>query len=235
MSVPFEPIVLSAILLLPAGASAQLASIPDSLPPGVTAEMIERGEDVFQGRGGCANCHGPLAGGLIGPNLTDGEWWHAEGGYLAIVQQILTGVPQDESTSGVVMPPRGGSQIRDSDVQAVAAFVWTLSHPSVTDSLPTGVTPVMVERGDDVFHGAGRCATCHGSDARGALGPNLTDDTWLHVKGSYLTILQQILMGVSAESSRSGYIMAPRGGSNLTDAEVQSVAAFVWALSRRVH
>jgi hypothetical protein len=29
----------------------------------------------------------------------------------------------------VMMPPRGGSSISDPQVQAVAAYVWTLSHP----------------------------------------------------------------------------------------------------------
>ena len=108
--------------------SAQRASILDSLPPGVTPQMVDRGQEVSSGIGGCANCHGPEAGGLKGPDLTDTEWWHAEGTYLAIVRQILVRVPLDQSTSGVVMPPRGGSQIRDPDVQAVAAYVWALSR-----------------------------------------------------------------------------------------------------------
>lgn len=130
MSVSTKLLALSAVLLLPAGADAQRAQIPDSLPPGVTPQMIDRGQEVFSGRGGCANCHGPEAGGLIGPNLTDTQWWYAEGTYLAIVRQILVGVPRDQSTSGVVMPPRGGSQIRNPDVQAVAAYVWALSRRS---------------------------------------------------------------------------------------------------------
>lgn len=226
-------LISSAAAVAASGVHAQRAPIPDSLPPGVTPQMIERGAEVFHESGGCANCHGPQAGGLIGPNLTDAEWWHAEGTYLAIVRQVLVGVPASQSTSGVVMPPRGGSQIADNDVQAVAAYVWTLSHPTLADSLPAGVTPAMVKRGDAVFHGPGQCAGCHGADAAGALGPNLTDATWLHVKGSYLTILQQIVVGVPAERSRSGYEMSPRGGSNLSDADVQAVAAYVWALSRR--
>ena len=73
--------------------SAQSMSIPDSLPPGVTRAMVERGREVYQGEGLCAKCHGPEAGGYLGPNLTSPEWWHAEGSYLALIRQILVGVP----------------------------------------------------------------------------------------------------------------------------------------------
>jgi hypothetical protein len=31
--------------------------------------------------------------------------------------------------SGVPMPPRGGAPLSDSDVNAVAAYVWAISHP----------------------------------------------------------------------------------------------------------
>jgi cytochrome c oxidase cbb3-type subunit 3 len=222
-----------ASLALPAGLLGQTAATPDSLPPGVTPGMVERGKQIFEGEGLCINCHGPEAGGYLGPNLTDAEWWHAEGSYLAIVRQILVGVPANQSVSGTVMQPRGGSSISDEDVQAVAAYVWRLSHPHAADSLPNAVTPAMLERGDQVFHGPGNCYTCHGDDATGDVGPNLTDEEWLHTKGSYLTILQQVLVGVSAERSRSGVVMPPRGGSNISDADVHAVAAYVWVLGRR--
>lgn len=90
---------LIAVIVTPGVLDAQSLTAPDSLPPGVTFSMVERGEEVFNGSGMCAACHGPLADGLIGPDLTDPEWWHAEGSYLAIVRRVLTGVPLTESTS----------------------------------------------------------------------------------------------------------------------------------------
>ena len=209
--------------------------LPDSLPPGITAEMVLRGKGVFEGDGLCSNCHGADAMGLLGPNLTDSEWWHAQGSYLSIVQQVLVGVTEAESRSGVAMPARGGSNIGEADVQAVAAYVWRLSHPEAEDSLPLGVTPAMIERGRGVFSGQGGCATCHGKGASGAVGPDLTDEQWLHAKGNYLSIVRQILVGVPAERSRSGVIMMPRGGSNISDPDVEAVAAYVWVLSRPQH
>lgn len=221
------------LVLVPGVLAAQAYAVPDSLPPGVTLPMLERGREIFEGVGGCANCHGPLAGGLIGPNLTDSEWWHAEGSYLAIMRRVMTGVPLEESTSGIMMPPMGGARLSDDDVQAVAAYVWTLGHPHAADSLPAGVTPATVERGKVVFQVDGNCAMCHGADAAGNVGPDLTDEEWLHVKGSYLAILQSVLMGVTSENSKSGIEMPPRGGANLSDADVHAVAAYVWVLSRQ--
>lgn len=233
MSLRIAHTVLAALLV--AGASparSQEFSIPDSLPPGVTSDMVLRGQAVFGGAGGCSNCHGPMAQGLLGPNLTDPQWWHAKASYLSIVQRVLSGVGPEESATGVVMPPRGGAAITDADVQAAAAYVWTLSHSTAGDSLPQGVTPGMVLRGEIIFKSDGNCSVCHGDDAQGVLGPNLTDDEWLHAKVSYLSILQTILTGIDSETSRSGIVMEPRGGSQISDSDVHAVAAFVWALSR---
>jgi mono/diheme cytochrome c family protein len=129
------------------------------------------------------------------------------------------------------MPARGGNDISESDVIAVAAYVWKLSHPDA-DSLPLGVTPKIVEMGREVFNGRGDCSDCHGSDAEGDEGPNLTDDEWLHARGSYLSIARQIIKGVPIERSKTGIVMPPRGGSSISDADVHAVAAYVWVVSR---
>ena len=102
----------------------------DSLPPGVTPQMVKEGETVFQGAGLCTACHGQDAKGIpnLGANLTDKEWLHSKGTYDDIVKQILAGVTAAKSTSGTVMPPKGGSSITDGQAKAVAAYVWKLSH-----------------------------------------------------------------------------------------------------------
>jgi mono/diheme cytochrome c family protein len=97
-------------------------------PAGVTPAAIAKGDSLFHKEGNCYACHGTNAEGAVGPNLTDATWIHSDGSYDAIVKQITTGVPQNESKSGIVMPPKGGSSISDEDVKAVAAYVWSLSH-----------------------------------------------------------------------------------------------------------
>lgn len=122
--------VLTAALALaglaaPRPAQAQGA---DSLPPGVTADMVAKGKGIFGGNGLCLACHGPDGKGTIGPNLTDKTWLHSDGSYEAIVRQIVSGIDARASKTGQIMPPRGGSGISDAEVRAVAAYVWTLSH-----------------------------------------------------------------------------------------------------------
>lgn len=100
-------------------------------------------------------------------------------------------------------------------------------------SLPEGVTDAMVQEGQQIFAGAGICAACHGPDATGLIGPNLTDDEWLIGDGEYDQLVAQILQGVTAAEATNPLkaIMPPKGGAGITDAQVRSVAAYVWTLS----
>jgi mono/diheme cytochrome c family protein len=95
---------------------------------GVTPAAITLGDSLFHSKGNCYACHGANAQGAVGPNLTDAEWIHSDGSYDAIVKQITTGVTAEESKSKIPMPPKGGSQITDDEVKAVAAYVYSLSH-----------------------------------------------------------------------------------------------------------
>jgi mono/diheme cytochrome c family protein len=110
-----------------APAEAQQA---DSLPPGVTAKMVTDGGGLFKGAGLCTACHGADAKGVpnLGPDLSDAKWLHSKGSYDEIVKQVMAGVTADKSTTGIVMPPKGGSQLTDDQVKAVSAYVWTLSR-----------------------------------------------------------------------------------------------------------
>lgn len=202
----------------------------DSLPWGVTMEMVEQGKAIFEGPGLCTQCHGPAAEGAVGPDLTDGYWLQAKGSHESIVQVILAGVPEGISSTGTAMPARGGTDIDDGMVRAVAAYVWEKSHPDAM-YLPPGVTGAMVELGERVFLGEGGCALCHGADATGLLGPDLTDDVWLDAKGSYKTIGLIIAEGIPVEASMSGVAMPPRGGSDISAMDIERVAAYVWYLS----
>jgi mono/diheme cytochrome c family protein len=115
-------LVTTLALVLSVGPAAAQA------PAGVTPAAIAKGDSIFHKSGNCYACHGANGEGAVGPNLSDATWIHSDGSYDAIVKQITTGVPQKESKSGIVMPPKGGSTISDDDVKAVAAYVWSLSH-----------------------------------------------------------------------------------------------------------
>jgi len=100
------------------------------LPDGVTPEMVARGETIFNSDGLCYTCHmNGGVGGPLAPDLTDDEWINIDGSYDAIVQTVTTGVPEPQQHPGLMLP-KGGSNISDEDVRAVAAYVWTLSKGS---------------------------------------------------------------------------------------------------------
>jgi mono/diheme cytochrome c family protein len=42
---------------------------------------------------------------------------------------VKHGVPADKSFTGEAMPMRGWTTMNDEDVKAVAAYVWSISHP----------------------------------------------------------------------------------------------------------
>ncbi len=101
------------------------------------------------------------------------------------------------------------------------------------DTLPAGVTPEAIAAGKQIFLSEGLCLACHGADAKGSIGPNLTDQTWLHGAGTYPEIVARVLSGVPSEQSKLGQIMPPRGGSGITDEQVRAVAAYVWSMSHK--
>jgi mono/diheme cytochrome c family protein len=101
------------------------------------------------------------------------------------------------------------------------------------DAAPAGVTPAAIEKGDSIFHKTGLCYACHGSNAQGAVGPNLTDAAWIHGDGSYDFIVATVTSGVPAEKAKGGVAMPPKGGSSISDDDVKAVAAYVYSLSHK--
>jgi cbb3-type cytochrome c oxidase subunit III len=113
------------------------------------------------------------------------------------------------------------------------AFAAVLgARPAMAQS-PAAVTPAAIAQGDSVYHTAGLCYACHGTNGEGAVGPNLTDAEWIHSDGSYDAIIKQITDGVTKEQSKSGIPMPAKGGSTITDAQVKAVAAYVYSLSHK--
>ena len=95
--------------------------------------------------------------------------------------------------------------------------------------VPAGATPADVALGSRIY-GAGTCAGCHGSDAKGTpLGPDLTGAKWLWGDGSVQSIAKIITDGVpNPKEFRSP--MPPMGGTQLSASEVSAVADYIWAL-----
>lgn len=112
------------------GAAARVVTPADVTPANVTL-----GDSLFN-TGSCQRCHGAKGiGGPRGPVLTDNQWDQlATGSFDEIVAVITTGVPKEKikvTTRPNAMNPRGGPmRLTDPQVKALAAYVWTLSHPT---------------------------------------------------------------------------------------------------------
>ncbi|HUQ16141.1 MAG TPA: c-type cytochrome [Gemmatimonadales bacterium] len=116
---------------------------------------------------------------------------------------------------------------------AVAALVGTGPAAAQEKAAPAGVTPAAIAKGDTIFHKTGLCYACHGSNAEGTVGPNLTDAEWLHGDGSYDMIVATVTSGVPAEKAKKGIPMPPKGGSSISDEDVKAVAAYVYSLGHK--
>ena len=116
----------------------------------------------------------------------------------------------------------------------LAVLAAAPARAQTSQALPAGVTPEMIKKGDAIFHGTGLCFACHGADAKGAVGPNLTDKEWLHIKGTYAEIDSLVTAGIPLEKALTGKgPMPPKGGSTISDDDVKAVSAYVWSLSHQ--
>src|SRR5918994_6628127 len=111
---------------------------------------------------------------------------------------------------------------------AVTALVGTGQAAAQEKAAPPAVTPAAIAKGDTIFHKTGLCYACHGSNAQGAVGPNLTDAEWIHGDGSVEMIAATVTSGVPKEKAKSGIMMPPKGGSTISDEDVKAVAAYVY-------
>jgi len=95
----------------------------------------------------------------------------------------------------------------------------TLSAPVTEESLGKLMADPALMNDAKALFGL-RCSPCHGAQAQGVIGPNLTDDAWIHGRGTLTDIYAVIDGGVAAKGM-------PAWGRQLSPIEVRKVAAFV--------
>lgn len=125
-------------------ASVTQAQEEVAVPDSVTPERVLIGNDLFNG-GSCVVCHA-VAGrgsGRWAPDLSDVEWLHSDGDFNGIFDTIFWGVKEEEmaakSPRRFEMHPKGGLAINREQVKALAAYVWTISHPATHPIVSTQV------------------------------------------------------------------------------------------------
>lgn len=94
---------------------------------------VERGAAIYRG-GTCPVCHHwEGQGNRRGPDLTDEKWLHGDGSLAAVRAAIETGFPHGSGRrfrGKYEMWPLGGMELDDSDLDALAAYVWSLHRRS---------------------------------------------------------------------------------------------------------
>lgn len=101
------------------------ATLAQHLPPNTSADLAQQGRELF---GVCATCHGPDARGTqLGPSLRDQEWISITGSFEDIQAVVRNGVAEPKEFP-VPMPRGGAGDFDETQIQAVAAYVYALSR-----------------------------------------------------------------------------------------------------------
>lgn len=120
----------------------------------------------------------------------------------------------------------GTGQGRIADYEAdMAAF--RAAHPQNAGPADPAKLLAIAAKPDEVGEGkalfAKNCAACHAADGGGLIGPNLTDNAWIH-GGKIEEIHATVTNGVLAKGM-------PAWGKLLQAKEVDEVVAYVWTLN----
>lgn len=92
--------------------------------------------------------------------------------------------------------------------------------PTTEELVASARNPEMLEDGKAQY--AKNCAACHGDEGQGLIGPNLTDDRWVH-GGTMTEIYSTIVTGVSGKGM-------PPWGRALAPETLSAVTAYVRTL-----
>lgn len=79
-------------------------------------------------------------------------------------------------------------------------------------------TPEILAKGKLSFKA--KCASCHGEELQGIIGPNLVDEYWIHGQGKLAQIQAVVTQGVAEKGM-------PAWGAMLKEDEIESIVAFI--------
>ena len=154
---PQRPAVLLTALL---GALSVSVAAQDLHPSAYPQADIEYGSRIYAAQ--CATCHQPAGDGIAGVNLRSGKFRNSVSSDQDLARIVTAGIPQ------TAMPP---FKFNAAEVSGVIAY---LRNMNTFD--PASVKPGDARRGQAVFEGKGRCATCHRVNGKGPRSaPDLSD------------------------------------------------------------
>lgn len=101
-----------------------------------------------------------------------------------------------------------------------AAYLEKSANTIDENSVKADNTPTVLEEGKTIFNA--NCVVCHGDKGQGIIGPNLTDDYWLH-GGGINNVFKTIKYGVPEKGMISWE-------KNLNPKQISAVANFILSL-----
>lgn len=125
----------------------------------------------------------------------------------------FTNRPTDHESLQMAM-----EQVKAKQSEFQAANAPVQKGPEMLLALAKDISAV--SRGSQVF--ATRCAACHGQKGEGMVGPNLTDEYWLH-GGAIEQIHNVIEVGVPAKGMLAWKGLMP-------PEEIDAVTAYIWSI-----
>ncbi|MCX2574927.1 cbb3-type cytochrome c oxidase N-terminal domain-containing protein [Pedobacter sandarakinus] len=102
-----------------------------------------------------------------------------------------------------------------------AAYLEKSANTIDENNVKVDRTPPTLQEGNSIFEG--NCKVCHGDKGQGIIGPNLTDEFWLHGGGIH-NVFKTIKYGVPAKGMISWE-------KNLTPKQIAAVANYIISLS----
>lgn len=117
---------------------------------------------------------------------------------------------------------RGMVSEYNAEVDAAKAMYKSTAFDASTASPLTD--QAILDKGKAIFEGTtNACFTCHRNDMGGQVGPNLTDEFWLH-GGAYKDIINSVITGYPEKG------MLPYGtAAKLNNDELIAVTSYIWS------
>ncbi|MEM7199002.1 MAG: cbb3-type cytochrome c oxidase N-terminal domain-containing protein [Planctomycetota bacterium] len=142
--------------------------------------------------------------------------------YLACIFSVFYWLHYHVLGTGPLPPERYRMEMEAAEARLAARLANQTIDDAVLQKL--AAEPTFVEKGRQVF--IANCAQCHKEDGGGNIGPNLTDEYWLHGSRPE-AIYQTVINGVPAKGMVAwGPVLGP--------ARCQQAAAYVLTL-RNTH
>jgi mono/diheme cytochrome c family protein len=178
------------------------------VPP---ADHVATGETLYRSR--CIVCHGQDGKGGIGPSLNNQS-------VLSIVSNAFLHDTLVRGRPGTAMP--AWRQLSSEDVVDLIALLrsWqTVPTKELPDVHVTGDW----QNGAQLYQGM--CASCHGPDAQGAIGPQLINPVLLETV-SDATLIQWISHGRTGTQMRP-FLRGLQGAAELSPHQIEDIVTFL--------